>query len=117
MASCSAVHTSSACMLGAIAQPTTLRAYRSSTTAKYNQPLRVRMRVMSLTQAWLGPLGLKRRASTLSETGSAWPLSVVWTNLRCHSACSRCSRIKRRTRYRPMCSPFECSNAPQRRLP
>ena len=30
-------------MHGAIAQPTTLRAYRSSTTANYSQPLRVQM--------------------------------------------------------------------------
>lgn len=28
----------------------------------------------------MGLLGLKRHASTLSETGSAWPLSVVWMN-------------------------------------
>jgi heme/copper-type cytochrome/quinol oxidase subunit 1 len=65
-------------MLGAIAQPTTLRAYRSSTTARYSQPLRVRMYVMSLTQAWLGPLGLKRRASTLSETRKF----VTWSAVR-----------------------------------
>lgn len=32
---------------------------------------------MSLTQAWLGRLRLKRLASTLSDTGSAWPLLAV----------------------------------------
>lgn len=86
MANCSASHISSACMVGAIAQLTTLRVYKSSTTARYSQPLRVWIYVTSLTQAWLWPLGLTRRASTLPETGRAWPLSVVWTNLRCHWA-------------------------------
>ena len=43
MASCGALHTRSACLHGAIAKPTTLRAYRFSTTANYTQPLRVRM--------------------------------------------------------------------------
>ena len=46
-ASCSAMHTKSVCLLGDIAQPTTLRACRracgSGTTAQYSQPLRVRM--------------------------------------------------------------------------
>jgi len=43
MARFKAVQTNSAGMLGAIAQPTILRENRSSTTARYNQPLRVRM--------------------------------------------------------------------------
>jgi hypothetical protein len=43
IAICKAMHTSSAGMQGAIAQPTTLREYKSSTTAKYNQPLPVRI--------------------------------------------------------------------------
>ncbi len=40
---CRAVHTSSAGIVGAIAQPTILREYKSKTAAKYNQPLRVRI--------------------------------------------------------------------------
>jgi hypothetical protein len=43
MAICSAEHTGSAGMLGAIAQPTTLRENRSITAARYSQPLCVRM--------------------------------------------------------------------------
>jgi hypothetical protein len=43
MAICKAEHTSSAGMFGAMAQPTILREYRSSTAARYSQPLRVRM--------------------------------------------------------------------------
>ncbi len=42
MAMLRAAHTSCAGMLGAIAQPTTLRENKSSTAAKYSQPLRVR---------------------------------------------------------------------------
>ena len=59
--------------------------------------LRVRMQATPLTQASLGPLGSNRRASTLLETGKACLLSVVCTNLRRHSARSRCCRIRRRT--------------------
>lgn len=39
--------------------------------AKYCQPPCVRIYVVSVTQAWLGPLGSTRRASRLSEAGSA----------------------------------------------
>ena len=42
MAMLSAAHTSCAGMLGTMAQPTTLRENRSSTAARYSQPLRVR---------------------------------------------------------------------------
>jgi len=37
-----AAHTSSSGMLGAITQSTTLREYKSSTAARYSQPLPVR---------------------------------------------------------------------------
>jgi hypothetical protein len=56
-------------MAGAIAQPTTLRAYKSI-TPKYSQPLGVRMQVMSLTQAWLGH-SHRSAAPARCETDSA----------------------------------------------
>lgn len=59
------------------AQSTILRACRTNTTDRYSLPLRVWIYVMSLTQAWLRSLRLKRLANALAETGSAWPLSVV----------------------------------------
>ena len=43
MAICKAVQTNSAGMLGAIAQSTTLREYRSSTATRYSHPRPVRM--------------------------------------------------------------------------
>ena len=42
-AMCRAEQTSSAGMLADVAQPTILREYKSSTAARYSQPLRVRM--------------------------------------------------------------------------
>ena len=42
MAMLRAEHTSCAGMLDAMAQPTTLRENKSSTAARYSQPLRVR---------------------------------------------------------------------------
>ena len=51
MAMRSAEHARSAGMLGAIDQPTIRREYKSSTAARYSQPLRVRMYVMSHAQA------------------------------------------------------------------
>lgn len=50
----SASKTSSRAEVGFIAQPTTLREYRSSTTARYSQPGHVRRYVMSVTQARSG---------------------------------------------------------------
>jgi hypothetical protein len=44
-----ASQTSLAGMFGAMDQPTTLRAYRSSAVAKYSHPAPVRMYVISLT--------------------------------------------------------------------
>jgi hypothetical protein len=44
---CEASHTSLAGMLGAMAQPITLRENRSITTAEYSHPAPVRMWVMS----------------------------------------------------------------------
>jgi hypothetical protein len=40
MAICKAVHTNEAGIFGAMAQPTTLREYRSSTAARYSKPAR-----------------------------------------------------------------------------
>ena len=60
MAIVNASQTSLAGMLGAMAQPTTLRAYKSSTVARYSQPAPVRMYVMSLTYARFGALGSVR---------------------------------------------------------
>lgn len=77
MALCKAVQTNSAGMLGAIAQPTILRENKSITAARYNQPLAVRMQVMSETQAEFTVAGSNGRLSRLSAIGRAWWLSVV----------------------------------------
>ena len=50
MAICNAAHTKVAGMPLAIAQPTILRECKSSTAARYGQPLLVRIEVMSQTQ-------------------------------------------------------------------
>jgi len=41
-------------VVGLIDQPTTLREYNSTTTARYNQPCLVRIKVMSVTRATSG---------------------------------------------------------------
>ena len=78
--------TSPACMVGAIDQPTTLREYRSSTTARYSQPWAVRIYVISDTHAQFGRATSNCRFSMFSATGSVCRLSVVETNLRFHFA-------------------------------
>lgn len=54
-----ASHTSCAGMVGAMDQPTMRREYRSSTAARYSQPLSVRMYVTSHTQSRIGCFRLK----------------------------------------------------------
>ncbi len=77
MAICKAAQTKLAGIAGLIAQPTILRECKSSTAARYSQPLRVRMLVISATQAWLGSACSNCRFSTLAETARPCLLSVV----------------------------------------
>ncbi len=93
-----AVQISSAGMLGAIAQPTILRENKSITAARYNQPLAVRMSVMSETQAQFAVAGSNCRLSRLSAIGRAWRRSVVWTNLRFQTGRRPLIRLSDRTR-------------------
>ena len=64
-------------MWSAIDQPTTRREYRSSTAARYSQPSRVGMYVMSATQASLAAEGSNCRSRRFSATGRSWLESVV----------------------------------------
>src|SRR5437588_6271468 len=100
-----ASQTSLAGMLGAMAQPTTRRAYRSNTMAKYNHPVPVRMYVMSETYAMFGATGLNCLLSTLEATGKSCLLSVVWMNFRFQTGFNEALRIKLRTLYRPISMP------------
>jgi len=59
MAMDSAWQTREACMCGAMAQPTTLRENRSMTTARYSQPVAVRMYVMSPAPSSVGLSGIE----------------------------------------------------------
>jgi hypothetical protein len=88
---------------GSTAQPTTFRENRSTTTARYSQPVAVRMYVMSPAQAWLARAGANARLSTLSATGRLCLLSVVWTNLRRQHARSPWRRMRVRALWRPTC--------------
>ena len=74
---CSASSANSTRRCGWIAQPTTRRENRSSTTARYSQPSHVQTYVMSVLQRSLGCAASKARARTLGATGRWWSLSVV----------------------------------------
>ena len=74
---CSAAQTNSAAMLGAIANPTTLRENKSSTIAKESQPDPVRIVVISPTQAILGATGLNCRSRMLAAIGRLCAVSGV----------------------------------------
>ena len=70
MAMLRAEHTSCAGMLDAMAQPTTLRENKSSTAARYSQPLRVRD---ALTALGIGEdkLDLRKPAVTTADGSNA----------------------------------------------
>ena len=63
-----AFKTNSRFIVESIDHPTTLREYRSKTTARYNQPSRVQMYVMSPAHERLGELGAKSRLRIFSAT-------------------------------------------------
>src|SRR3954447_2638181 len=69
-----------------VAQPTTRLENRSSSTAKYSHPSAVARYVTSPTQALLGAVASKVRASTLGTTGRSWRESVVARVGRAHEA-------------------------------
>ena len=64
-----AFNASSRVMRFDIAHPTTRREYRSSTTARYNQPQRVQTSVMSAAYLQFSASAVKSRSSTLAATG------------------------------------------------
>lgn len=111
------MHTSVAGISGAIAQPKILRECKSSTAARYSQPLRVRMWVMLLTQARLGRGLSNWRASTLGDPGMRCLLSMVATCLRFYTERSPLAHIELRTLWRPIVTPFMCSAVRSLRLP
>ncbi|WP_454726327.1 MULTISPECIES: hypothetical protein [Cupriavidus] len=58
-------------MASTVDQLTTMREYRSSATAGYNQSSPVWIYVMSEADAWLGLVDLNRRFSTLRATDTS----------------------------------------------
>ena len=97
--------------------PTTLREYRSITTARYNQPSMVLMYVMSETQARFGPLVRKHPPNRFGDTGYRCLLRVVTLYLRLLFTVMPASLIKWRTRYLPIVNPLLRNWCIRRRLP
>ncbi len=101
----------------AIDQPTTRRAYRSSTAARYSQPSRVGMEVLSATHAAFGDSGANCRPSRLSATGRSWLESVVQRNFRAILAAMPFCCIRRPTVFTQQSCPRAASSACPRGLP
>ena len=80
-------------MWSAMDQPTTRREYRSSTAARYSQPSRVGMYVMSATHDSFGDAGSNCRSRRFSATGRSCLESVVQRNFLAVLAAMPLSRI------------------------
>jgi hypothetical protein len=62
------------------AQPITRRECRSGITARYSQPSRVQMQLMSPAHFWLGQSAVKSRSSRLGAMLNVWSVSVAALN-------------------------------------
>jgi hypothetical protein len=78
---------------------TILREYRSSTTARYNQPSVILMNVISAAHTRFGLATLNCRTNRFSATGKAWPESVVFLKRRSPRPQRLADRISRRTAH------------------
>ena len=105
----SAERASSVSMRSDIAQPTTRREYRSSRTARNNQPSVVAMYVMSPASTRLGARTVKLRSKRLGAMRFVWRESVVFRKRRGVCARSPRSRIIRATRFLLGLDPRRCS--------
>ena len=77
IAICSASIVNSCGIVSRIAQPTTRRENMSSATAKWSQPSRVEMYVMSASHTSFGEAAVNCRSRRLAALGWEWWLSVV----------------------------------------
>ncbi len=100
-----------------IPQPTMAREYKSITAARYSQPSRVGMYVMSLSQQALGRLTLKRRRRRLGETAFVLPELVVTLNFRIARGTICSWRISLATVLRQQATPWAVSSACTRGAP
>ena len=93
-----------------IDHPTILRQYRSSTTARYNQPSVVLMNVISAAHTRFGSATSNCRINRFSATGRAWPESVVLLEHRFPRPRRPAARISRATRWREQRTPVARSS-------
>ena len=117
IAICSAFLTSETAIVLSSAHPTILWEYRSMIIAKYNHPSIVLTYVISDTHIRLGFSVRNVPCIKFGETGYWWLLRVVILNRFLFLILISAIRINRRTRYRPIASPFFCSWCMMRRLP
>ena len=104
-------------LVSLVAQPTTRREKRSSSTARYSQPWAVAMYVTSPTHATFGAVVSNLRSRMFGAIGSSCLESVVRTKRRLLRPRRPFSVINRSTRFLPTFTPFACSSRCTRGLP
>lgn len=98
-------------------QPTIIREHTSTSNARYSQPSRVGMNVMSATHVSFGRFAWNRRCRRFGATGSRCDEVVVRVKARRYRALRPSCRISRATRCRPQWCPRARSSACTRGLP
>src|SRR5579859_2606441 len=100
-----------------MAQPTTIREYRSSMTARYNQPSDVSTALVSVTHLLLGCSAVNSRLRRLGAHRACGSLFVVGLRRRLDWAERPSCCINRTTRFREQDTPRDLSAAWIRGLP